>query len=298
MPAARTAATPTAPTAPAARTMPGAPAARTMPAAGGNPTPTEAAAQAPTSGNYLICSRRSVMLGSVGVVGSLLVSACTSHGTSARGISADGAAESGAAGSDPAASSAASPDVSALNSRTPGSSALTQATPGEATASASPATAPGQPTSTTSGPTPADTAAQAPGKTASPPTQPPQQAPDPAPTQATTPTPSAQPSSSPSKKPSGTVLAALSAVPAGGSLVVNGPNGPVALARPNSSNVVAHTAICTHMGCTVGAAGAMLDCPCHGSQYNAFTGAVVQGPAPAALRAISVHVDGGQIVTP
>ncbi|MGH8891510.1 MAG: Rieske (2Fe-2S) protein [Acidothermaceae bacterium] len=264
-----------------------------------SPAAAENAGAAAPNSRYLICSRRAVVLGGVGAVGTLLVSACTAHGTSAAGAANDGTsaatADSAAGLPATAGSAAGTPDVSALNSRTPGSSALTPST------SAGPAaTGAGQPAPTRSGPTsaqPVQTPA-APTKSAGPTTP----APTPAPTHAATPTPSAQPSSSPSssasKKPAGTVLAALSAVPAGGSLVVNGPNGPVAIARPSSSSVVAHTAICTHMGCTVGAAGAMLACPCHGSQYNAFTGAVVQGPAPAALRAISVHVDGSQIVTP
>jgi Rieske Fe-S protein len=99
-------------------------------------------------------------------------------------------------------------------------------------------------------------------------------------------------------QPAGTVLAQLAAVPVGGSLVVDGPNGPVAIGRPSANRVVAHTAICTHMGCTVGANGARLNCPCHGSIYDAFTGVVIQDPAPLPLAAISVRIVGSAIVTP
>jgi Rieske Fe-S protein len=52
------------------------------------------------------------------------------------------------------------------------------------------------------------------------------------------------------------------------------------------------------MGCTVEANGARLNCPCHGSIYDAFTGTVIQTPAPLPLAAISVRVVGTAIVTP
>jgi cytochrome b6-f complex iron-sulfur subunit len=87
-------------------------------------------------------------------------------------------------------------------------------------------------------------------------------------------------------------------VPVGGSLVVDGPGGPVAIGRPSANRVVAHTAICTHQGCTVEAFGARLNCPCHGSIYDAFSGAVIQTPAPLPLASISVRIVGSAIVTP
>lgn len=96
--------------------------------------------------------------------------------------------------------------------------------------------------------------------------------------------------------PAGGPLAKVSDIPAGGSLKVNGPDGkPVILFR-NGSTVTAHSAICTHMGCTVNTNGAELDCPCHGSKYNAQTGAVLNGPAPAPLPEIKVTVSGGSVV--
>lgn len=36
-------------------------------------------------------------------------------------------------------------------------------------------------------------------------------------------------------------------------------------------------------------------CPCHGGVYDARTGAVLQGPPPAALQAIPVHLVAGQL---
>jgi Rieske Fe-S protein len=50
------------------------------------------------------------------------------------------------------------------------------------------------------------------------------------------------------------------------------------------------------MGCTVAPAGAELDCPCHGSRYNALTGAVLQGPAPRPLPGVPVHVADGNVI--
>ncbi len=72
---------------------------------------------------------------------------------------------------------------------------------------------------------------------------------------------------------------------------VNAPSGPVILAASNGT-VVCHTAICTHMQCTVPASGS---CPCHGSKFNVETGAVINGPAQQPLAAVPVTVSGGQV---
>ena len=78
--------------------------------------------------------------------------------------------------------------------------------------------------------------------------------------------------------PSGTVIAAAADVESAGSVVVDGPSGPVLLAWDNGT-VVGHSAVCTHQGCTVAASGA---CPCHGSSFNVATGAVENRPGAAA----------------
>jgi len=58
----------------------------------------------------------------------------------------------------------------------------------------------------------------------------------------------------------------------------------------------AFTAICTHMGCTVGTiSGGLIICPCHGSQYSIVDGSVKRGPAPAALAAKTVTVTNGEV---
>jgi Rieske Fe-S protein len=50
------------------------------------------------------------------------------------------------------------------------------------------------------------------------------------------------------------------------------------------------------MGCIVSqVSNGTIDCPCHGSQYNITTGAVVAGPAPAPLPAQTIKVSGDSI---
>jgi Rieske Fe-S protein len=99
--------------------------------------------------------------------------------------------------------------------------------------------------------------------------------------------------------PAGVRLAKLADVPVGGSAAaaatVDG--DPVVVSQKDAHTVAAFSAICTHMGCTVNAAGTQFHCPCHGSVYDAFTGAVVHGPAPRPLTKIQVTVSAGEIVT-
>ena len=59
--------------------------------------------------------------------------------------------------------------------------------------------------------------------------------------------------------------------------------------------VAAHSAVCTHLGCTVGEAGKKLLCPCHKSVFDAQSGAVVTGPAGSPLPALKVAEVGGEI---
>jgi Rieske Fe-S protein len=76
------------------------------------------------------------------------------------------------------------------------------------------------------------------------------------------------------------------------------PDGRTAIvSRPTSDTAVAFSAKCTHMGCMVQPAGTELHCPCHGSKYNALTGAVIHGPAPRPLAKLAVRVANGEVVT-
>jgi Rieske Fe-S protein len=89
-------------------------------------------------------------------------------------------------------------------------------------------------------------------------------------------------------------LAATSAIPVGSGTIFSGPK--VVVTQPSAGEFKAFSAVCTHMGCTVSqVSNGTIDCPCHGSQYNIATGAVVAGPAPAPLPPKSIKVSGGSI---
>ena len=50
---------------------------------------------------------------------------------------------------------------------------------------------------------------------------------------------------------------------------------------------------CAHMGCSLAEghlAGTTVTCPCHGSQFDVTTGAVLRGPAQRPVRSRTVHV--------
>lgn len=94
----------------------------------------------------------------------------------------------------------------------------------------------------------------------------------------------------------GTDIAALADVPVGGSIATTINGEPALIAQPSAGRVVAFSAICTHQGCIVAAAGDEFDCPCHGSVFDATTGDVIHGPAQKALTAIPVAVSGDRIV--
>ncbi|HEX6956036.1 MAG TPA: Rieske (2Fe-2S) protein, partial [Agromyces sp.] len=69
----------------------------------------------------------------------------------------------------------------------------------------------------------------------------------------------------------GEEVAALADIPVGGSIDATIGGEPVLLAQPTEGEVVAYSAICTHQGCVVAAAGSKFECPCHGSVFDAAT---------------------------
>ena len=56
------------------------------------------------------------------------------------------------------------------------------------------------------------------------------------------------------------------------------------------------SAYCTHAQCVVQPAGSELTCACHGSVFDAVTGAVTHGPAKTSLPEFNVSVEGGNLV--
>jgi Rieske Fe-S protein len=93
-----------------------------------------------------------------------------------------------------------------------------------------------------------------------------------------------------------TQLAAVASIPENGGVVL--PDHKVVLTRETGDKVHCFTAVCTHQGCLVSdVAAGQITCPCHGSAYDAKTGAVVAGPAPAPLSAVPVSVVNGSVYT-
>ncbi len=53
--------------------------------------------------------------------------------------------------------------------------------------------------------------------------------------------------------------------------------------------IVAHSLVCTHLGCTITEDGAEFECPCHGSRFDE-NGAVLTGPAQQPLKNLRVEI--------
>lgn len=88
-------------------------------------------------------------------------------------------------------------------------------------------------------------------------------------------------------------LAPVSDVPDGGGLVLADRH---VVLTDVGGELHAFSATCTHQGCTVsGVTDGHITCPCHGSVFDAATGAVVTGPATRPLPPVAVRVSGGQI---
>ncbi|MDX6325845.1 MAG: hypothetical protein QOK15_2199 [Nocardioidaceae bacterium] len=89
-----------------------------------------------------------------------------------------------------------------------------------------------------------------------------------------------------------TLLARLNAISIGGGLITSG----VVMTRPSGSVVHAFSSSCTHAGCTVNkVSSGKIFCPCHGSVFDASTGAVVQGPAGTPLPPVRITVENGGV---
>ena len=92
---------------------------------------------------------------------------------------------------------------------------------------------------------------------------------------------------------SGTSVA-TSKVPVDGGYIDQ--SAKVVVTQPSAGEYKAFTAVCTHAGCTVSTvSNNVIQCPCHGSQYSAKDGSVIQGPATSPLTAVTVKVSGSAI---
>lgn len=98
-----------------------------------------------------------------------------------------------------------------------------------------------------------------------------------------------------SAAPGANGLATTTEIPVGGGKIFDAQK--VVVTQPAAGQFKAFSAICTHMGCTVGSvSGGLIKCPCHGSEYSIQDGSVKGGPAPKALPAKQVTVTGNEII--
>ncbi|SFC90125.1 Rieske (2Fe-2S) protein [Streptomyces aidingensis] len=93
--------------------------------------------------------------------------------------------------------------------------------------------------------------------------------------------------------PQGDPLVSSDQVPGGGGVVLA--DREIVVTRDASGTVRAFSAVCTHAGCLVDSvSGGTINCPCHGSAFDAGTGSPVSGPAGAPLSPVPVQeIDGG-----
>ena len=102
-------------------------------------------------------------------------------------------------------------------------------------------------------------------------------------------------SSAATSEPAATGVVSTSDVPVGSGVILTDPQ--VVVTQPTEGDFKVFSSICTHTGCPVDAIkGDVITCPCHGSTYDAATGAVLGGPAPSPLPAVDFTVDGDQVV--
>lgn len=72
---------------------------------------------------------------------------------------------------------------------------------------------------------------------------------------------------------------------------------PALLIRKTDTDLVAISAVCTHLGCIVKfhEDSKQLVCPCHGAKYDQ-SGRVLGGPAPKPLTAYNARIEAGTII--
>lgn len=97
----------------------------------------------------------------------------------------------------------------------------------------------------------------------------------------------------------GTVLADVADVPEGGAISVLVGDTPIILSHLPGGTFRAFSAICTHQGCNVvpdDDAPETLECPCHRSEFDTYTGQVLTGPADEDLPEYEIEVTDGKVI--
>lgn len=93
-----------------------------------------------------------------------------------------------------------------------------------------------------------------------------------------------------------TEMAASSDVPVGGVIRATADGVSVMITQPQENEFHAFSSVCTHQGCQLNAVkDKTLACPCHASQFDLSTGAVLGGPAETPLPEFTVEVKEGKI---
>ena len=95
-----------------------------------------------------------------------------------------------------------------------------------------------------------------------------------------------------------TRLAKLSAIPDGHVEAFQADSKSIAVANVGG-RLYAFDNVCTHLGCLLSdgpLGGNIVTCPCHSSQFDVTTGAVVAGPATTPVESYRVQVEGDEIV--
>jgi cytochrome b6-f complex iron-sulfur subunit len=95
-----------------------------------------------------------------------------------------------------------------------------------------------------------------------------------------------------------TTLDGADKLPAGSAMMFKFGVKPALLIHHKDGSWVALSAVCTHLGCTVQFEPDKdrIFCACHGSVYDAKTGANISGPPPKPLTAYKVEAQDGRIV--
>ena len=93
------------------------------------------------------------------------------------------------------------------------------------------------------------------------------------------------------------LLGSVDDIPPGSAEVVPLGTRPIVVVHTEDGDVHGYSAVCTHLACIVewDEPRQFIRCPCHDARFNAATGAVISGPAPAPLPPVEIVVEGDEI---